>query len=806
MDRYICIHGHFYQPPRENPWLEEVELQDSAYPFHDWNERITAECYAPNGASRILDADGRIIDIVNNYSKISFNFGPTLLSWMERHRPDAYEAILEADRLSLERFSGHGSAIAQAYNHMIMPLANRKDKQTQILWGIEDFRKRFRRAPEGMWLAETAVDMETLDILKTTGIVYTILAPRQAKRMRRIGKGSRWQDAGDGRIDPTTPYRCRLPSGKSIVIFFYDGPISQDIAFSGLLYNGEDFARRLMGAFTDTRNWPQIVHIATDGETYGHHHRGGDMALAYCLHSIESNQSIRLTNYGEYLELHPPGFEVEIHENSSWSCIHGIERWRENCGCSSGMNPGWNQMWRRPLREALDMLRDTIAPLYEAEAGHYLKDPWTARDDYISVILDRSTESVDAFLRRNSTGNLQGSDRVKVIKLLEMQRNTMLMYTSCGWFFDELSGIETVQVMQYASIVIQLASDVLGTNLEEDFITRLASAPSNLYVNGAKPYEMFVKPARLDLMRVGAHYSISSVFEEYPEEIKIYCYTATAEEHSIKEAGKQKLATGRTRIVSDITGEEKTLSFAVLHLGDHTITAGVKDVDGREDMKEVHDKISDAFGKGEIADVIRLIDGFAGGNIFSIRHLFRDEQRKVTNELLQATYEGINEAYRRIFEDNYAVMNFFQSISVPVPKSFRVAAEHVVNSGLRKLLDEDLDIEKLQALITEIKKWSLVIDKQGIGFAASRIINSHMETLQDAPENLSLMARIDTILKLLSPLSVDLDLWKAQNIYFSMARSLYKDMKKKAEQSDGRNKKWIEEFRKLGYHLKVKVV
>jgi len=234
MDRYLCIHCHFYQPPRENPWLESIELQESAYPYHDWNERITAECYEPNAASRILTTDNRIIRIVNNYSRISFNVGPTLLSWMANRAPETYQAILDADRESQQRFSGHGSAIAQVYNHMIMPLANRRDKQTQVFWGIRDFESRFNRAPEGMWLAETAVDIETLEVLAANGIQFTILAPSQARHERRVTT-TKFKNVEGGKIDPTRPYVCNLPSGRSINLFFYDGPISRAVAFEGLL-------------------------------------------------------------------------------------------------------------------------------------------------------------------------------------------------------------------------------------------------------------------------------------------------------------------------------------------------------------------------------------------------------------------------------------------------------------------------------------------------------------------------------------------------------------------------------------------
>ncbi len=379
MEKYNCIHGHIYQPPRENPWLEDIELQDSAYPYHDWNERVCAECYAPNTASRILDAEGRILRLPNNYAKISFDFGPTLLAWMARKAPEIYEAILAADRVSQKNFSGHGSALAQAYNHMIMPLANRRDKYTQVLWGIQDFSHRFGRPPEGMWLPETAVDLETLDIMAELGIAFTILCPTQAKQVRLLEQGN-WMDVSEGRIDPTMAYALNLPSRRRINIFFYDGPISRAVAFEGLLSRGENLAQRLTGAFSDERQWGQLVHIATDGETYGHHQRHGDMALTYALQYLEEYNLARLTNYGEYLEKYPPTHEVEIFENTSWSCGHGVERWRSDCGCNTGSHPGWNQAWRGPLREAMDWLRDELARIYEEQAGGFLNEPWAARE------------------------------------------------------------------------------------------------------------------------------------------------------------------------------------------------------------------------------------------------------------------------------------------------------------------------------------------------------------------------------------------------------------------------------------------
>lgn len=497
-------------------------MQESAHPYHDWNERVTAECYAPNTASRILDPDGKIVRMVNNYEKISFNFGPTLLSWMEKRQPDIYEAILKADEVSRERFSGHGSALAQAYNHIIMPLANRRDKYTQALWGVRDFQRRFGRFPEGMWLPETAVDLETLEVLAESDISFTILGPRQARRVRPLGERE-WLDVSGGGVDTSMPYICRLPSGRSISLFFYDGPTSWEVAFGGLLENGESFAHRLLNATPDGGDPPQLVHIATDGETYGHHRPMGDMALAYCLYFIETHRLAEVTVYGEFLEKRPPTHEVEIAENSSWSCAHGVERWRDNCGCSNGSHAEWTQTWRRPLRDAMDWLRDTVNPLYERETARLLKDPWEVRNDYIQVILDCSEENVKDFIARHSLRSLSSREETRVLKLLEMQRHCMLMYTSCGWFFDEISRIETAQVMKYAARVMELAEEVLGIWLKSGYMEILEGAPANVrgLKNGAEVYESCVKRARGDVFKDERHAVLEAILRKARQELEV---------------------------------------------------------------------------------------------------------------------------------------------------------------------------------------------------------------------------------------------------------------------------------------------
>lgn len=475
MNRFVCVHGHFYQPPRENPWTGEVDQEVSARPFHDWNQRITAECYAPNSS---------------NYSRMSFNFGPTLLAWLESNAVEVYRTILEADHASRQHFSGHGSAIAQAYNHSILPLANRRDKVTQVAWGIRDFQSRFGRRPEGMWLPETAVDDATLETLAAEGIAFTILAPSQAAAVRE--PTSRWLDV-EGGIDPREPYRVHLASGRTISVFFYDGGLSHGIAFGELARGGEDFARALLSRF-DRRSGAQLVHVATDGETYGHHFRGGERVLGEALERVERSGHARLTNYGEFLERFPPRLEVKVVPNSSWSCAHGVGRWSDDCGCSAGV--AVSHPWRRPLREALDWLRDTLAPLYSAAASAFFTDPWAARDDSIQLILDPSPGKVERFFDRNSNNSLSEDEKGTALGLLEIQRNALLMYTSCGWFFDDPAGLETRQVLRYAARAVELAEEHLGGSIEPLFLRLLerVRSGSGERVDAAEIYRTLRSP------------------------------------------------------------------------------------------------------------------------------------------------------------------------------------------------------------------------------------------------------------------------------------------------------------------------
>ena len=495
MKKYVCIHGHFYQPPRENPWTGEVDEEPSASPFHDWNERIAKECYEANTRAPILNAKGETSACLNNFEYISFDIGPTLLSWLKRKSPTAYQSILEADRVSVAGHRGHGNAMAQIYNHLIMPLAKKRDKLTQVLWGIADFEYHYQRKPEGLWLSEAAVDRETLKILADNGILYTVLAPHQALRVRKIGFARRWDNVGHENIDFKRAYRVLLEGGKQFHVFFYDAPVARGIAFQGLLNSGDQLVHQLANGY-GRGDAPQLVSTATDGESFGHHHKFGEMALAYALKKIQDQKQMQLTNYGEFLELTGSDWEVDIKENSSWSCAHGVERWRSDCGCRLNHEMHWNQKWRTVLREALEVLQDSVDAVFVQQMDGVLKDPWQARNDYIQVILDPSEKQKRTFLAQHCRRGV--TDEKKVWDLLEAQKFALFMFTSCGWFFDDISGIEPVQLLKFALRAIELVQPYDKKDLEGTLVKALSRAKSNIPGNGtgADVFENFVKPAK----------------------------------------------------------------------------------------------------------------------------------------------------------------------------------------------------------------------------------------------------------------------------------------------------------------------
>ncbi|MEP6734698.1 MAG: DUF3536 domain-containing protein [Chryseolinea sp.] len=796
MENHICIHGHFYQPPRENAWLEVIEVQDSAHPYHDWNERITAECYAPNTASRILNGKSVIKNIINNYSRMSFNYGPTLLSWMQVNDPATYKEILNADKESLKQFNGHGSAIAQVYNHIILPLANDRDKETQIIWGIRDFEHRFHRKPEAMWLAETAVDIKSLELLAKHDIKFTILAPRQARGIRKMGD-TVWKDTSAETLDTKRPYRCSLPSGRSIVLYFYDGAIAQGVAFDGLLNDGRKFAHRLLDSFDPESEEPQLVHIATDGETYGHHHKHGDMALAYCLDYIERQKNSIITNYAEFLAKFPPTYEALIHENSSWSCVHGVERWRNNCGCNSG-KPDWHQLWRKPLRDALDWLRDELAILYEREASVILHDPWKAREDYINVILDRNDETIIKFLKKHC---LQDVEQNRVFRLMEVQRNAMLMYTSCGWFFDEISGIETVQILQYACRAMQLVSQISTVNLEEEFLVRLEAAPSNVpgLGDGAEVYRKFVLPSRTNLQRVGMHYAVSSIFEEDPESTPIFNYTTNNDVFIRKEAGEHRLVLGVTNVRSNVTRSEKKFAFAAIYMGQHNIIGNIS-VDMEEDKFAMaqHQMVT-AFEESRLGDIIAIMQTYFGGEKYTIWQLFQDEKRKVFDLITYQSMRDLENSLRRIYNRDYPLVMALANSDTPIPTAYRTTFEYILNADLIRCFEsERINISQVERIMNELVKWKLDVEDVGkLERLAGESIFKEVKRISAEGDNHKRISKLNRLFPLLLKFNLNPSLYKSQNLYFEVS---IRDRTFK-----GHSDEWIKHFTSLGDNLGVKL-
>ena len=798
--KYICVHGHFYQPPRENAWLEVVEQQEGARPFHDWNERINFECYAPNAAARILDKERWIVKIRNNYNRVSFNFGPTLLTWIEQNDPDAYDLLLKANQRSMERYGGHGNALAQVHSHIILPLANQRDKVTQVYWGVRDFEYRFGRYPEGIWLAETAVNTDTLEVLAAHGLQFTILAPRQAKAVRKLGEQD-WKPVDAESVDTRRPYWCQLPSGRRIALYFYHGGISQEVAFNGLLNNGKLFSERLLSILDDSED-AQLAHIATDGESYGHHHRSGEMALAAALNQIEDNGLATLTNYSQYLQLFPPEWEVEIHENSSWSCVHGVERWRNDCGCNTGGKPDWHQRWRKPLRDTLDWLRDQIIPAYEQEARKYLSDPWKARNDYIEVMLRRSDESVRLFLEQHARRPLNETEETTALRLLEMQRHAVLMYTSCGWFFDEISGIETTQILQYALRAMDYAQEVANLQLHDGFLERLSKAPSNVVADGAASYRQNVLPSRVDLERVATHFAVASLFEDDPATLDLFNYTAAVEVFERIEAGTPRLAIGRLSIRSRITHAEQTYGFAALYLGQQHIIGNISGAMDRSTFDEMHERSAKAFREAEVGEVIGILQEYFGPDKFSLSTLFAGEKIKIIRAITANSLLLAEANFRNVFNDNYQLMTGLEDAGLPLPDAWRNIAAYVLNNDLLQFFQNGQvsSIQTLRRIAADLKNWNVpVSDAEALRHAAGARIYREILLIENETATVQRIQWLSDVLEILQQMDIKPDIWRGQNVFYLLTKGCRKGL------WEFINADWKAAFERLAALLKVRL-
>jgi alpha-amylase/alpha-mannosidase (GH57 family) len=838
---YVTVHGHFYQPPRENPYLDAIERQPSATPFHDWNERIHWECYRPNAFARVLNDRGEVLSILNNFEYLSFNIGPTLMSWLERYDVEVYQRILDGDRKSCERLNGHGNAIAQVYNHIILPLANERDKYTQIRWGQADFRSRFKREARGMWLAETAVDYETLEALVNVGIKFIILAPSQAERCRPLPNSENphpgWHEVGGSQIDPTRSYRCYLKgseelgvgsgegnesSSRYIDIIFYDGPISRDMGFSDVLFNSHHLAGRVGAAVHGDHRSSQLISVATDGETFGHHKSGTEKTLAYAFTEEFPRRGWTVTNFDHYLSLNPPEWEVELKPVTAWSCAHGVDRWQDDCGC--GGAPGWHLKWRRPLRNALNWLRDQLTEVYTEYGRQFFRDPWLARDEYIEVILDRSPENVTRFLARHQTHELTSPQQVDALRLLEMQRHSLLMFTSCGWFFEELSRPEGTQILRYASRALELASDVAGVQLEAEFVKRLALAPSNidLFHHGAEVYRQLVLTAQVSFKQVAAHYAITSLFNSQRSTISsqqkhVYCYTAHELDYHLERMGTLTMAVGQLKLVSSITWESEHLVFAVLHLGGWDFHCCIQPFQGRRSYTQLKQKLFDSLQQASAAHAILAMCQLFGDDAYNLQDLFAEERQRIMRLLNQETLTRLDQLYTQVYRENYGIMMALHRDELPVPQELQVAAEIALGHRcMVKLhsLEQDIvesqlslnHITELEAIATEAKHLRCRLNiPEGRQILEQLILRLLWQLLHDVNGNFDAdILRLERLVNVSHQLNIGICLQRSQELYFSCLHSRILPKLATAIDNDENTADWVQML-KLGDKLAVDV-
>jgi alpha-amylase/alpha-mannosidase (GH57 family) len=686
----LVIHGHFYQPPRENPWTDNIEHQPSAHPFSNWNERIHSECYRPNAFARIVDNYGRVEHIVNNYSLINFNFGATLLAWLERFHPKTYARILEADRASVLSRGGHGNAIAQGYHHSILPLCNERDRRTEIRWGIADFRRRFRREPESLWLPETACNDSTLGALIDEGLKYVILSPYQAERVRPVGSEA-WLSVIDGQLDTTVPYRYlhRDGSGRSLAIFFYDGQLAKAIAFDGLLASSHMLLERFeRSARTDGKG---IVHVATDGESYGHHFKFGERCLAYGLEVEAAARGFRVTNYGEFLAGNAPEMEVEIKagpdgEGTAWSCAHGVGRWTRDCSCHASAPEGWNQKWRAPLRAALNYVRDEAARAFEEQGAELFRDSWEARDAYIELLIDPKRKQRAEFLERQAGRPLSETEQRRALTLLELQRSSLLMFTSCGWFFNDISGIETVQVMKYAARVMDFMRELQCRSPRAGFLEILAGAHSNVkkHLNGADIFRASVEPVRVTPQRIAASLAISSLMDKSEQDGEIAGHTFTLTNFRQEQHGRLALATGRIILKAVSTGKPEDFAVAAMHVGDIDFYCVLKEFPGEDAFAEATEKLWSQFRTGSVPMLLRLMQEDFGPADFGLEHLLPEGRRRIYEIVFGRMVGRFSRQYEYLYEENRRNIEMLQQAGFHLPEELRAAAEFTITRRLER--------------------------------------------------------------------------------------------------------------------------
>jgi alpha-amylase/alpha-mannosidase (GH57 family) len=747
----LAVHGHFYQPPRENPWTEEVPREPGAAPFHDWNERIALESYRPNAFARVIDERGRVVSIVNNYEHLSFDFGPTLMSWLEGHEPDAYRRVVEGDRV-------FGGGMAQAFFHVILPLATERDARTQIRWGMVEFEHRFGRRAEGIWLPETAVNDDVLRLLIDEGIRFTVLAPGQATEPLDTRIPYRW-------VDPLDPSGTR-----GIDLVFYDGALSHAVAFELSGLTSQALLDRVQAAAGDEGG---LVTMAADGETFGHHHHWGDRLLAYALAVEAPKRGIDITTIAGYLREHPPEETAEVVE-SAWSCAHGVGRWKEDCGCSTGGGPGWNQRWRAPLRAALDVVREAVDEVVDRRGAGVLRDPWAARDDYVRVLI--GAVGLDEFLARWLVG---GADPAVALTVLEAARHSMAMYTSCGWFFNDLAGLETVQDLRYAARALDCLEELGEPTPRDEVLAVLATAESNVPEEGtgADVWRRHVDTARVTPERVVAHLALVELLEGREPASRVAIFDVDVTDHGHRDRGALAMCWGRVTLTHRRTRQVTEHVYAALHLGGLEVLGATR-APGLFDDAEVA-RLQEAFADdAPVTTLLRLVsDGF-GPREFGLSSALPDAADQILEGAARTLSYRFARAYDQLFSDHRPTLTALAAAGYQLPLELRAPAEMALArrleasvAGAGGSLDPE-DYTDALAIVREARANGVTLDVPAVREAIDRLLLIAVERTLLDPDRLG---EVQGLLHLAGALGMVPVVGRAQELVFDAVTNAGRD-------------------------------
>jgi len=771
-EKYITIFGHFYQPPRFNPWILEIDLDITSRPYHDWNDKITKESYLPNAYARLKDGE-TIEDVVNNYEKITFSFGPLLLSYLKEKYSKLYNLIVEADKESSSKLSGHGNAIAQPYAHIIMPLSSKEDRERDIYWGIKFFEKTFDRYPEGFWLPEAAVDNLTLEILYDYGIKFVILSPHQAKSVKINDK---FEEVTENSLDTKKAYKALLPSGNSIGVIFYNRWLSGLVAFGDLLKSGELFARKLIESF-DNSEKPQLVSIATDGETYGHHKPKGEEELAKALSIIDS-YGINITNYSYFYSTFKPTSDVIINENTSWSCPHGIERWRSNCGCASDIVPGWTQEWRTPLRKSIDWLRDMAETTIQNIGPKVSNDINKAILNYVDVFYDYKAENVSNFVESFA---IKGEENkiVDFLKLMEISKNSILMQSSDAWFFEDIYRPEPIQSLRFAKRVIQLIEELSNTKIEDQFLSILKDAKSNnpRYNNGKEIYEKEVNPSLMTPEKVCASYAMRLLFETISNENDYYSYKIILGPYKKMELGRAKVITGIATLISKITWRSTPIMFSSIYYGWYNLHAGAKILVDQKSYIEFENSVTEYFNNGLLPDIIDIIQKTFYPNYFNLNNLLKNDQKFIMDHVLDSSVIELARQYELLYNNYLPAMEYVRSLNLNYPKVFELLLQFELEKSILEILEQEIiDFNRLEQIIQWSKNLEVSIDD-----LVHKLIKEKIEKLLDFliqnPQDINSISMLQRLLKISKELDIPLEyLWDAQNKFIYLRNNILRHL------------------------------